>query len=319
MEPPPTSSPSGLQPPAPPSPSADKSIAPSLPDNLPDQEELPSSQDIDIFTLRPLAALKMLSDMLETLVHITGDVPPTPPALPQSREECVGTNKENEGPHGSMDRSQKRRSRQWVADDGDVPQRAKTPIGSPEARPHEPVHIEIVDAEVEPLVPQHLAVARKFYSKQPPPISLEEYLKRLHRYCPMSTGVYLAASLYIHRLALVQKLVPVAPRNVHRLVLAGLRVTMKALEDLSYPHSRFAKVGGVTESELKRLEISFCFVMNFEFRATREMLLEHARISRQAAEVGRLSVKFQPRLPIKPRKSSSMALTEGTEQLGIGT
>ena len=124
---------------------------------------------------------------------------------------------------------------------------------------------------------------------------------RMHRYCPMSTAVYLAASLYIHRLAVVQKLVPVAPRNVHRLVLAGLRVTMKALEDLSYPHSRFAKVGGVTEPELGKLEVSFCFVMNFDFRVTPEMLLEHARIAREAAEIGRLPMKFQPKLP-KPKK-----------------
>ncbi len=80
----------------------------------------------------------------------------------------------------------------------------------------------------------------------------------------MSTAVYLAASLYIHRLAVLERAIVVTKRNAHRLLLAGLRVAMKALEDLSYPRSKFAKVGGVSETELARLEISFCFLAGFE-------------------------------------------------------
>lgn len=80
----------------------------------------------------------------------------------------------------------------------------------------------------------------------------------------MSTAVYLATSLYIHRLAVEERAIPVTRRNAHRLVLAGLRVAMKALEDLSYPHTKMAKVGGVSEAELVRLKISFCFLAGFE-------------------------------------------------------
>lgn len=47
---------------------------------------------------------------------------------------------------------------------------------------------------------------------------------------------------------------------------------MKALEDLSYPHTKFAKVGGVSETELARLEISFCFLVGFELRVDEEAL-----------------------------------------------
>ncbi|OJJ50461.1 hypothetical protein ASPZODRAFT_173490 [Penicilliopsis zonata CBS 506.65] len=109
-------------------------------------------------------------------------------------------------------------------------------------------------------------LARRFLSKREPPIPLKEYLQRLHRYCPMSTAVYLATNIYITRIVAVERILQVNARNMHRLVLAGLRVAMKALEDLSYPHSRFAKVGGVSERELSRLEISFCFLADFELR-----------------------------------------------------
>jgi hypothetical protein len=114
----------------------------------------------------------------------------------------------------------------------------------------------------------------------------------------MSTAVYLATSLYIHKLAVIERVLPVTPRNVHRLLLGGLRVAMKALEDLSYPHRRFAKVGGISEAELGRLEISFCFLTNFELKVTAEMLLKEAEGLRDGQSVVVESPRvFQPVLP----------------------
>ena len=116
-------------------------------------------------------------------------------------------------------------------------------------------------------------LSRKFLSKKVPPISIRDYVLRLHRYCPMSTAVFLAASHYITRMALSEKAIRVTQKNMHRLVLAGLLVATKALEDLSYPHGRVAKVGGVSEHELSKLEISFCFLANFELRVDAQMLM----------------------------------------------
>lgn len=91
----------------------------------------------------------------------------------------------------------------------------------------------------------------------------------------MSSAVYLATSFYLFRLAVDERAIPVTRRNCHRLLLAGLRVAMKALEDLSYPHAKFAKVGGVSEIELARLEISFCFLAGFELVVREENLRKH--------------------------------------------
>lgn len=120
-------------------------------------------------------------------------------------------------------------------------------------------------------------ISRRFLSKKVPPIALKDYLLRLHRYCPMSTAVYLATSVYITKMTLVEKALRVTPRNMHRLVLAGLLVANKALEDLSFRHSRFAKVGGVSNQELSKLEINFCFLADFELRVDAEMLMEEVR------------------------------------------
>jgi hypothetical protein len=121
-------------------------------------------------------------------------------------------------------------------------------------------------------------LSKKFLSKKVPPIPIRDYLVRLHQYCPMSTAVFLATSVYITKMALVEKVLRVTPKNMHRLVLAGLLVATKALEDLSFPHSRVAKVGGVTEQELSKLEISFCFLANFELRVDAQMLMDEIQL-----------------------------------------
>lgn len=139
----------------------------------------------------------------------------------------------------------------------------------------EPPPYIIVGADSQPVNVQHGAITRKFYSKKEPPISINQYLTRLHQFCPMSTAVYLATSLYIHRLAVEERAIPVTRRNAHRLVLAGLRVATKALEDLSYPHAKIAKVGGVSAVELARLEISFCFLAGFELVVGEDILRSH--------------------------------------------
>jgi len=287
--------------PAAPDPSADPGVVPSI--ASPPQDDGTIPDEIDIFVLSPVAALKMLCGSVEALVMVTGDVPPTPPVsledtqLPNTqtimaeKEELARAQTSGGHEKGRFGTPESRS----MSDNIDGVPFTRTPIGSPESHASEPLHV--IGADAQPIYVQHEAIARRFYSKKPPPIPLEEYLLRLHRYCPMSTAVYLATSLYINRLAVLERVLPVTPRNVHRLLLAGLRVAMKALEDLSYPHRRFAKVGGVSEAELGRLEISFCFLTNFELKVDAEMLLKEAIGLRDGTSVVEAPKQFQPRLP----------------------
>lgn len=182
----------------------------------------------------------------------------------------------------------------------------------------------VIGANSQPLNMQHNAITRKFYSKKPPPIGISDYLLRIHRFCPMSTAVYLATSLYIHRLAVDERAVAVTKRNAHRLLLAGLRVAMKALEDLSYPHAKVAKVGGVSELELARLEISFCFLCGFELVVGAGLLQDHWTNMKNGADLSSIGASggggAQGRMPLpglslanlpKPRNPPPQAVVEG--------
>lgn len=170
---------------------------------------------------------------------------------------------------------------------------------------HPPEPYIVVGADSQPLNLQHGAITRKFYSKNEPPISVNQYLQRLHQFCPMSTAVYLATSLYIHRLAVEERAIPVTRRNAHRLVLAGLRVAMKALEDLSYPHTKIAKVGGVSEVELARLEISFCFLAGFELVVGEEILKKHWQVLREGKVQRMIDGMEVPLLKLEKKRKTS--------------
>ncbi|KAK3399514.1 cyclin-domain-containing protein [Sordaria brevicollis] len=260
----------------------------------------------DIYKVSPLAALKLLSAGIETLVSLTGDIPPTPPPRSPTIPHMRGMEAEKQ----SIVRSNSEKNLARLLQNKSASNSPRRPFSpAPQRHPHPPPSREghkksesidgvqlrtpnptpppnlsaaeakaalepyiIVGENSQPLNTQHSAITRKFYSRLPPPISITDYLLRIHQYCPMSTAVYLAASLYIHRLAIIERAIVVTKRNAHRLLLAGIRVAMKALEDLSYPHSKFAKVGGVSESELARLEISFCFLVGFELRVDEEAL-----------------------------------------------
>ncbi|KAK9366420.1 cyclin-domain-containing protein [Lipomyces kononenkoae] len=125
---------------------------------------------------------------------------------------------------------------------------------------------------------QRSIISRRFWSKSAPGIDIEKYLLRIHQYCPISTAVYLATSLYIYRLCIVNQVIPLTPLNVHRLVIAALRVASKSLEDINHLQKRFAKVGGLSEQELCRLEIGFLFLMDFDLKLEVDVLEQQAGI-----------------------------------------
>ena len=257
----------------------------------------PSGHDegLDLSRLPAAEALRLLSANLETLVRVTGDVPPTPPPRTPTDPQMTGLQAEKDmmaraSPARTPPPARRREdsesttyaSQHHHAIDG---VHLKTPSSSspssssaasgPSPDSSYPYPYPVLTASDAATSTQHGAITRRFYRKLEPPLSITGYLARLHQFCPASAAVYMAASLYIHRLAVEERAIPVTRRNAHRLVLAGVRVAAKALEDLAYPHAKVARVGGVSEAELARLEISFCFLAGFELVVREEKLRAH--------------------------------------------
>ncbi|EJT69807.1 hypothetical protein GGTG_12690 [Gaeumannomyces tritici R3-111a-1] len=264
----------------------------------------------DIFQIPARATLQLLADSVEALVHLTGDIPPSPaperPEMPHMRgmdaekKDIVRSHSErtlvrmrleaeaaaartaesqqSSAAHVSAANAGGSSSQEAIEVDGVRLRNAPQPIPPPSS----PEPYVVVGANQQPVNVQHSAITRKFYSRNPPPISIGDYLRRLHRFCPASPAVYLAASVYITRLAVDDRAIAVTRRNAHRLLLASVRVATKALEDRSWPHRRFAQVGGISVAELTRLEISFCFLAGFELLVSPEAMRRHWVVMRDS-------------------------------------
>lgn len=279
-------------PPPPPEPSAagtTQSLDPAFSGRSDEPLRLENEQ-WDITSISALAAVRMLIAALQDLADAMGDVPPTPPvSRPTTPKNLAAA--ENE------------------------PRRASSPeascsmtIGSPEAHPHEPLTVE-PGVQPEDITLQRVAIARRFFSKTAPAFSVSQYLLRMHQYCPHSPGVYLTAAVYCHRLCVADLLVPATTRTVHRLSLAAIRVAAKALEDNKWAQERYAGVGGVSRTQLMNLEVTLCFLLDFDLGVDEKMLAKRMFLLQQAGTQGlgarrNLGGDFKLKLPLRKRTNT---------------
>lgn len=102
-----------------------------------------------------------------------------------------------------------------------------------------------------------------FHARNVPSISIEAYLQRILKYCPITNEVFLSLLVYFDRMSKMQlgsgqangpsiasevreqtgiQGFAIDSFNVHRLVIAGITVASKFFSDVFYTNSRYAKV-----------------------------------------------------------------------------
>ncbi len=81
-----------------------------------------------------------------------------------------------------------------------------------------------------------------FHGLRAPPISIEAYLVRIAKYAKCSPACF--AHSMVHMLKLAQQDTSFAPTrlNVHRLVLTGVLISAKFLDDRYFNNAFYAKV-----------------------------------------------------------------------------
>jgi hypothetical protein len=263
----------------------------------------------DLYSVSGVAAVQMLAQALQSLSNITGDVMCTTPAY-QKQQMFTPQSTIHEGSDPPSPDS--------ITPPAHTPELEGSPtlaphhcvpvhhIGAPEAKRDEPIappeHYSPEPDIAEANALQLAAVSRRFFLKAAPPFSITDYLLRIHKFSPHSPGVYLAAASYIHRLCVVETMVPATPRTVHRLALAAIRIASKSLEDNKWTQERIARLGGISTNELRKLEISFCYLLNFDLFLRPEDLQRSMWLLQSTARQGlsirrRLSEGFIMRLP----------------------
>lgn len=124
---------------------------------------------------------------------------------------------------------------------------------------------------------QNKILAKRFSLKSNPPVTVEEYLERINQYCGLSTAVYLTTSLYLFKLVRRNEVLKLNDLNIHRILIAALRISCKTVEDMNHRQTFIAKIGGVNNKDLLSLEISFLFLLKFECQANETILTTFLR------------------------------------------
>ncbi|XP_043688194.1 cyclin-U1-1 [Telopea speciosissima] len=102
-----------------------------------------------------------------------------------------------------------------------------------------------------------------FHGVRAPSISIPKYLERIYKYTNCSPSCFVVGYVYIDRLVHKHPNSPVVSLNVHRLLVTSVMVASKMLDDVHYDNAFYARVGGVSNAELNRLELELLFLLDF--------------------------------------------------------
>ncbi|KAK6143000.1 hypothetical protein DH2020_023348 [Rehmannia glutinosa] len=113
--------------------------------------------------------------------------------------------------------------------------------------------------------PQKISV---FHGLTRPTISIQTYLERIFKYANCSPSCYIVAYVYLDRFTQRQPTLPINSFNVHRLLITSVMVSAKFLDDMYYNNAYYAKVGGISTTEMNFLEVDFLFGLGFHLNVT---------------------------------------------------
>ncbi|MCO5563504.1 hypothetical protein L7F22_017147 [Adiantum nelumboides] len=107
-----------------------------------------------------------------------------------------------------------------------------------------------------------------FHGMKAPGIGVARYVERIYKYAHCSPACFVVAYAYLDRFIHRQPAVPVTSLNIHRLLITSVMVAAKFLDDAYYNNAYYAKVGGVSTTEMNRLELEFLFTLGFRLQVT---------------------------------------------------
>ena len=101
-----------------------------------------------------------------------------------------------------------------------------------------------------------------FMTQNIPSMSIKDYLLRLSQFTKMSESTIIIILIYIDRISNINNF-RLTYKNIYKLILSAMVVAIKYNEDLFYSSAIYAKLGGLSVSELNYLEFQFLILIKF--------------------------------------------------------
>ncbi|KAE8551900.1 Pho80p cyclin [Talaromyces marneffei ATCC 18224] len=115
----------------------------------------------------------------------------------------------------------------------------------------------------------------RFHSRTPPRISVRDYLQRLTTHATLSPPILLSMVYYIDRLCALYPAFTVSSLTVHRFLITSATVASKGLSDSFWTNKTYARVGGITITELAMLELDFLWRVEWKIVPQPEVLVDY--------------------------------------------
>ena len=105
----------------------------------------------------------------------------------------------------------------------------------------------------------NLNIQKPFTTKSSPDISIKDYLERLAKFSKMEESTLILTLIYIDRIGNYTNF-QLTYENIYKLILAS-----------HYSIDTYAKIGGVSRSELAYLEFHFLIIINFDLNVDKRL------------------------------------------------
>lgn len=102
-----------------------------------------------------------------------------------------------------------------------------------------------------------------FNSNEEPAISLENFIRRIHKYTQFSPQCLILAIIYIDRYNLEKEDFSLNWLNIHKLLLACILEAVKFNDDFYYDNKAFELAGGVTTNQLLTFELEIFSTLDY--------------------------------------------------------
>ena len=124
---------------------------------------------------------------------------------------------------------------------------------------------------------KNLAINKKiklFMLKKIPSISIKDYLLRLVKYSKINGSTLIFILIYIDRLCLKNKF-KITFLNIYKFILTALVIAVKFNEDEFYSSEFYAKLGGISKTEMNIMEYEFITMINFNLFIKEELFFKY--------------------------------------------
>ena len=124
-------------------------------------------------------------------------------------------------------------------------------------------------------IPLNQGRLTRFHSRSPPRISVQDYMQRLTTHATLSPPILLSMVYYIDRLCALYPAFTVSSLTIHRFLITSATVASKGLSDSFWTNKTYARVGGISMTELAMLELEFLFRTQWRIVPQPEVLVDY--------------------------------------------